>query len=43
PKYAPEESSEGETDDEFPFEKKPITAAPEPPSMDDEEALKQDP
>ncbi|GFS34725.1 microfibrillar-associated protein 1 [Trichonephila inaurata madagascariensis] len=43
PKYAPEESSEGETDDEFPFEKKPITTAPEPPSMDDEEALKQDP
>ncbi|GIY81350.1 microfibrillar-associated protein 1 [Caerostris darwini] len=43
PKYAPEESSEGESDDEFPFEKKPISAAPEFPTIDDEEALKQDP
>ncbi|XP_054707957.1 microfibrillar-associated protein 1-like [Uloborus diversus] len=43
PKYAPEESSEEESDDEFPFEKKPITTAPEPVLVDDEEALKSDP
>lgn len=43
PKYAPEESSEGETDDEFPFEKKPITTASELPSLDDETVFKQDP
>ncbi|GBN46132.1 Microfibrillar-associated protein 1 [Araneus ventricosus] len=43
PKYAPEESSEGESDDEFPFEKKPISAAPEPLPIDDEEAAKHDP
>ncbi|KAG8191103.1 hypothetical protein JTE90_008415 [Oedothorax gibbosus] len=43
PKYAPEESSEEESDDEFPFEKKPISHAPESAPMDDEEALKHDP
>ncbi|KFM73159.1 Microfibrillar-associated protein 1, partial [Stegodyphus mimosarum] len=43
PKYAPEESSEEESDDEFPFEKKQPAAVPELPIIDDEEALKQDP
>lgn len=43
PKYAPEESSEEESEDEFPFEKNKKDTAPEPPPIDDEEALKLDP
>ncbi|XP_042903231.1 microfibrillar-associated protein 1A isoform X2 [Parasteatoda tepidariorum] len=43
PKYAPEESGEEDSDEEFPFEKKQPISAPEPMPVDDEEALKQDP